>query len=326
MNRFISSLFIVLIACQTPKQGNPSLQPGGDYVDIQGGKVWYGVMGAGDATPLLCLHGGPGGTSKSFLSLAKLSKERPVILMDQLGSGLSSFHEDSTLLTVENFVEQVKAVKEALNLNEFYLMGHSWGTALALEYYTAYPDGVKGIVFNSPYFSTSTWIKDTDILVSSLPDTIQEAIAVAEANYEFESQAYKDAMDVFFKNFLVRKDKDYWPTLSYQLIDPAYDSVEVKGNSYIYNYMWGPSEFSPTGTLLDYENTDALKAISVPVLFTTGEYDEARPETVEHYTSLVGNATFITIPDAGHGSSRDNQSAYLKAHRDFAKRIDASAE
>ena len=323
MNRFISLLFFILIACQSPEKGNPSLQSGGYYADIQGGKVWFGIMGEGDATPLLCRHGGPGGTSKSFLSLAELSRERPVILMDQLGSGLSSYHEDSTLLTVENFVEQVKAVKETLNLKEFYLMGHSWGTALALEYYSKYPDGVKGIVFNSPYFSTSTWIKDTDLLVSTLPDSIQEAIFFAETNYEFESQSYKDAMDVFFKNFLVRKDEAEWPTLSYQLIDPKYDSVEVKSNSYIYNYMWGPSEFSPTGTLLNYENIDALKGIKVPVLFTTGEYDEARPETVELFTNMVPDASFIEIPKAGHGSTRDNQPAYLKAHRDFTNQIDA---
>ena len=53
--------------------------------------------------------------------------------MDQLGSGLSTFHEDTSLLKVENFVDQVKALTDKLNLNEFYLTGHSWGTALALE-------------------------------------------------------------------------------------------------------------------------------------------------------------------------------------------------
>ena len=87
--------------------------------------------------------------------------------------------------------------------------------------------------------------------------------------------------------------------------------------------MWGPSEFSPTGTLLNYENTDALKGIKVSVLFTTGEYDEARPETVELFTSMVPDATFIEIPNAGHGSTRDNQPAYLKAHRDFTNLVDA---
>ena len=254
--------------------------------------------------------------------MTDLAEDRPVILMDQLGGGLSTYHEDTTLLTVNHFVEQVRAVKEALNLNEFYLSGGSWGTALALEYYSAYPDGVKGIVFNSPYFSTSTWIADTDTLISTLPDSIQQAIQIAEETGAFDTEAYKDAETVFFKNFLVRTDMSVVERPSYKIINPAYDTMDITGNDFIYNYMWGPSEFSPTGTLLNYENIDALGKISIPVLFTTGQYDEARPSTVEKFAGMVANSEFVEIPDAGHGTIIDNREAVIKAHRDFANRVD----
>ena len=150
-------LFILFltIACGSSNDTNPYLKSEFGYVEVKGGKIWYGILGEGVEAPYLYLHGGPGGKSEGGVYLNDISDERPIILMDQLGGGLSTYHEDTTLLQVDEFVEQVKALTDELNLNEFYLTGHSWGTALALEYYLKYPKGIKGIVFNSPYFSTS---------------------------------------------------------------------------------------------------------------------------------------------------------------------------
>lgn len=298
------------------------MRSGDGFVEVEGGRVWYGVMGEGNATPYLKLHGGPGGISRGGTYLMGMADERPVILMDQLGGGLSTYHEDTTLLTVGHFVEQVKALKEALNLNEFYLTGSSWGTALALEYYSTYPEGVKGIVFNSPYFSTSTWISDTDTLIATLPDSIQQAILIAEQTNSFGTESYSKAMDVFFENFIIRTPISELNAPSYKIFNPSYDTMEIKGNSFIYNYMWGPSEFSPTGTLLNYENIDALKRISVPVLFTTGEFDEARPSTVRKFVKLVPGSELIVIPNAGHGTFADNTEVVVEAHRNFANQVD----
>ena len=55
---------------------------------------------------------------------------------------------------------------------------------------------------------------------------------------------------------------------------------------------------------------------------TTGEFDEARPSTVKRFTSLVSDAEYIEIPNAGHASSIDNPQVLIKAHRDFANRLD----
>ena len=315
---------ILFVGCQANDEGNPYLTTGEAFVEVEGGEVWVGIMGEGTNTPYLCLHGGPGGTSRSKLLMRNLAEERPILLMDQLGGGLSTYHEDTTLLTVGHFVEQVRAVKEALGLNEFYLSGGSWGTALALEYYSAYPEGVKGIVFNSPYFSTSTWIADTDTLISTLPDSIQQVIRIAEETNMFDTKAYKEAEAIFFKNFLIRTDASALSPPSYSLINPAYDAKPITGNRFIYMYMWGPSEFSPTGTLLNYENAKALTQVKVPVLFTTGEFDEARPATVRKYASMVANSEYVEIPGAGHGTIIDNTEAVVKAHRDFANRVDES--
>jgi proline iminopeptidase len=303
---------ILLIALITGCKPSPQLKAGEGYVNVQGGKIWYRILGEGKQTPVLMLHGGPGGTSKSFYQFADLGRDRPVIIFDQLGSGRSDYHTDTTLLRVENFVEQVQALKTALKLKEFYLHGHSWGTALALEYYLKYPKGIKAIIFNSPYFSTSLWKADADTLISTLPDSVQYAIKIGEKNHQYESPEYKNANEVFTKNFGVRNKR----------LTSELDTAASKGNKFIYNYMWGPTEFTATGTLFNYNRVQELKKIKVPTLFITGEFDEARPATVQYFQSLVPNSQFVVIDGAGHGTMHDNKSRNISAIKEFLDEAD----
>jgi proline iminopeptidase len=305
----VIGVLILFIAGCTPseKTTNPYLKAKDGFIKVEGGKIWYGIMGEGNNTPLLYLHGGPGG--KSNFNLSEIADERPVIIFDQLGNGRSDHHKDTTLLKVHKLVEQVRAVKTALNLNEFYLSGGSWGTALALEYYNKYPEGIKGLIFNSPYFSTSIWTADADILIAALPDSIQSAIRIAEADSIFNTDSYANANKIFAKKHGRRTAYKPHP----------YDTLEYKSDPFIYNYMWGPSEFTSTGTLRNYDIHQTLKDIKVPVLFTTGEFDEARPETVRKLSDLVPKSTMVVIEGAGHSTSNDNRPALIFAMKQFLK-------
>lgn len=299
MRPSILSLFItifLIVGCQSPTK--LSIQQG--KIEVAGGEIWYKVMGEGDGIPILTLHGGPGGTHRSFYQLSPQNKDRKVMLFDQLGSGRSDYHTDTTLMTVQHFVEQVKAVKEALALEEFYLLGHSWGGSLAVEYYLQHPEGIKALILSSPLISTPRWEADADTLISSLPLEMQAIINEANTTGEYDTEAYKKADAFYWSQFGLRTEKKTNPL----------DSVEVSGNRVIYNYMWGPSEFRCTGTLKDFDRTADLKEISVPTLFITGEFDEARPQTVAYFSSLVPDAEFEVIAGAGHSTLHDNQNAY----------------
>ena len=56
-------------------------------------------------------------------------------------------------------------------------------------------------------------------------------------------------------------------------------------NTNLYGYMWGPSEFTISGTLKDYNGTSFLPMIKVPTLFTVGEFDEINPDIVKDLAS-----------------------------------------
>lgn len=302
------TLSVLVFGCQR----NPELASGEGYINVKGGKIWYRILGEGDETPLLLTHGGPGGTSRSFYLFAPLSTDRPIILFDQLGSGRSDHHNDTSLLTVDNFVEQVAALKTYLGLNEFYLHGHSWGTALALEYYSKHPQGIKALIFNSPYFSTPVWTADADTLIATLPDSVQLAIKTGEETGEFSAPSYQMANTVYAKNFGVRKTR----------LTSELDTVAAPGSPFIYNYMWGPTEFTATGTLKTYDNLENVKKVSVPTLFITGEFDEARPATVRYFQSMVPNSRLAIIEGAGHGTMHDNLDQNLRAIKSFLDSVE----
>jgi proline iminopeptidase len=87
--------------------------------------------------------------------------------------------------------------------------------------------------------------------------------------------------------------------------------------------MWGPSEFTSTGTLRNYDRLEQLKTVSVPVLLFTGEYDEARPTTVQYYQSLIPDATYREIPNAAHSTLNDNKEETLQVVMEFLRKINS---
>ncbi len=301
-------MILTAASCQHSKK----LIPGEGYIDVPGGKVWYRIAGQGPGIPILLLHGGPGVPSYYLKPLDELGKKRPVIFYDQLGCGKSGRITDTALMTVEHFVNELELVKQKLGLNEYYLLGQSWGTMLGTDYYLKHPEGIKALVLSSPAISIPMWLRDADTLISSLPDSIQKDIRCNEQNKTFDSPAYQKAVKIYYQNFLARK-------LPWSLdIDSAFS--QEGGN--VYNYMGGPSEFTMIGPLKDYDRTSRLAEIKIPTLFITGEFDEARQTTVKYYQSLVPGAKFALIKNAGHMTMQDNPRENIEVINDFLNEIE----
>lgn len=87
--------------------------------------------------------------------------------------------------------------------------------------------------------------------------------------------------------------------------------------------MWGPSEFAATGTLKDYEREDVLPDLELPVLFTAGRYDEATPETLQYFHSLVPNSEIAIFENSAHMTMLDEPQNYTDVVRQFLKKVDS---
>ena len=138
-----------------------------------------------------------------------------------------------------------------------------------------------------------------------LPDSIQEAIRVHEAAGTYSAPAYQNAMQVFYSRFLTLRG------------GPEVDSTFAHFGADLYGYMWGPSEFTATGTLRDYDRTARLGELRLPVLYTAGEFDEARPTTVAYYRSLTPSAELSIIPGSAHLTTIDAPEAFADTVRRF---------
>lgn len=151
------------------------------HIEVNGGNVWYRITGKGPRIPLLVLHGGPGSKSSDSDPLRQLGTDRPVIQYDQLGSGKSDRPTDTSLWTVERFVEELEQVVEALGLEEFHLLGHSWGTMLAASYLFKNPKGVRSVIFSGPALDAQRWERDQRNLLKSFRRTSRRRLSGASA-------------------------------------------------------------------------------------------------------------------------------------------------
>ncbi len=314
MIKNLSVLLILLsfgIACTCQ-----DLQPEEGFVNVQGGRIWYKVLGDGNGLPLMVVHGGPGSRScVSITAFSLLSGERPVIVFDQLESGFSDRPGDTSLWKLPFFIKQVEAIKNALQLKKFHLLGSSWGAAVVIEYMLTYnPEEVVSVIFSGPYLSTKKWMEDAKILLAGLPPEVQDTIAKYEALEQYDAPAYLAATDSFYVRYLSRTN---WPPKK---------SPDCEGakpfNSAIYNFMWGPTEFTAIGTLKDFDHTHRLHELKLPVLFVAGEYDEVRIETLLGYQKMVQGSQSIIIPGSGHSKTTDRPEEYIKALSNFLKGID----
>ena len=282
-------------------------------IDVPGGRVWYRIVGSGTKTPLLLLHGGPGAPSYYLKPLAALADERPVVFYDQLGCGHSPAPADSSLWTIDRFVRELAAVRQALHLEQVHILGTSWGTILALEYMKTHPSGVESIVMASPALDIHQWSADAESLKSTLPDSTQRVIADAEKRGATDSPAYQAAMMEYYQRYVARRQP--W--------SPDIDSTFAQLGQSVYTTMDGPSEFTLTGTLHDYDGTAFLSRLSLPVLYTCGEFDEALPRTVAAFARATPGAEMRIFPGAAHVTMHDDSANSVAAVRDFLRRADA---
>ena len=283
------------------------LEPGEGFVEVDGGKVWYEIVGSGTATPLLLLHGGPGAPSHYLKPLERVAVDRPVIFYDQLGAGRSPAPQDPALWTVERFVKELGQVREALGLEEVHILGHSWGSMLAMDYMLTRPEGVKSLTFASPALNISRWTQDARELLKALPEETQALIERHEAEGTTDAPEYQDAVMAYYGLYLSRSEP-WSPDLL-----AAFEGF----NTDLYHYMWGPSEFTATGTLEGYDREAEMAELDLPVLFTTGRYDEATPETVRHFQGLVPGAKIRIFENSAHMTMLDEPEEYSEVIRQF---------
>jgi proline iminopeptidase len=261
------------------------------YIEVPGGRVWYRAVGEpSDATPLLCLHGGPGFTHYYLEPLEALAEQRRVIFYDQLGCGRSDQPDDLSLWTVDRFVEELAQVREALGLEKLHLFGSSWGGMLALQYTLDRRPELASLTLCGSPASMIRWVSDCEELLATEPAEVRQVIREHEAAGFTACPEYQSAILGFYREHVCRLRP--WPAgLERSFAEAGYA---------VYNTMNGPSEFTVTGTLKNWDVMDRLGEISVPTLLVGGRYDECTPGHPEEMHRRIAGSQLAIIEDASH--------------------------
>lgn len=285
-----------------------------NYLSVTGGKIWYKIAGTEKGgTPLILIHGGPGATHDYLLPLEELADKRPVIFYDQLGCGKSDNPADVSLWTIERYVEELDLLCKSLNFKNYHILGQSWGGTLAVEYaLSGLSDRIKSLILSAPLISSSRWAEDQREYIDQMPDMMKSTILRCEAGGDFNNPEYQKALEEFYNRHLCRIQP---------LPEPMQKTFE-KMNTEMYAYMWGPSEFTVNGTCKDYDASERISAIKVPVLFTAGEFDEATPESLTYFSNKIEGSKVIVFENASHSHHLEKQKEYIKAVSDFLKIIE----
>src|SRR5690349_8411409 len=243
------------------------------YVPFEGYRTWYRIVGDREEEgklPLLCLHGGPGIAHDYLKPLEALARTgRRVIFYDQLGCGNSDHPHDPSLWNVDLFVREVAAVRKSLGLDQIHLLGQSWGGFLAQEYMLTNPTGVKSLILANSAASTQRWIDEANLLRAKLPEKTRQILQEHEDAGTIDHPDYVLATEIYYRRHLCRLMP--WPHCLERALNQLSQDPEV------YNTMWGPTEFTCTGRLQNWNIEDRLSEIHVPTLIISGEYDESTP-------------------------------------------------
>ena len=286
-------------------------------------KVWTKRVGNNPTMKVLLLHGGPGATHEYFEAFDSYFPNAGIeyYYYDQLESAYSEQPNDSTLWSVDRYVDEVEQVRKALGLDSsnFYLLGNSWGGILCMEYALKYQDNLKGLIITNMMASVPEYNKyANEVLGPQLPPEVLKEVKELEAKREFKNPRYSELLfQYYYTEHVLRMPLEEWP-------DPV-NRAFAKLNPNLYVTMQGPSEFGIVGDakLKDWDITTELPRITVPTLSVGGAYDTMDPKHMEWIATQVQNGQYLHCPNGSHLSMYDDPEVYFDGIIKFIKEVDA---
>ncbi|MDX1890585.1 proline iminopeptidase-family hydrolase [Mycolicibacterium sp. 050158] len=274
-----------------------------------------------DALPLFVLHGGPGMAHDYVRNLAALAEEtgRTVVHYDQIGCGRSTHLPDAPVDFWQPglFVDEFHAVRAALNIDRYHLLGQSWGGMLGAEIAVRGPEGLVSLaICNSPA-SMQLWVQAANELRALLPTDIRAALDAHEAAGTVTDPEYLAATQEFYRRHVCRVEP--------MPLDFVDSEKQMEAEPTVYHTMNGPNEFHVVGTLGDWSIVDRLPQITAPTLVVAGEFDEATPATWQPFVDLIPNVESHVFPDTSHCTHLEKPEEFRGVIADFLARHDPAA-
>ncbi len=288
------------------------------FVDAHSVLIYYKTVGRG--APLVIVHGGPGASHDYFLPyLLPLARHNRLIFIDERGSGRSQKLENPTGYTVENMVEDVEAVRQALQLGKIALLGHSYGGVLAQAYAFKYQRNLTHLILCSTFHSTREMNQVLGRIKEKMAPELRERINRMEKEGLFGHGKDYEKNRYTAEYMVAAWGEGYFPYLYQNRPDPNFDPVGQGVMAWdLYREMWGShGEYVIDGNLAAVEYADRLSMIRVSTLITVGDHDECDPSLSREMHERIAGSQLVIFPRSGHMTFVDQPLLFLNAVEKF---------
>ena len=280
---------------QTARQG---------LLSLDDARIFYEVVGDGD--PIIVVHGGPG-LDHEYLQpgLDALGNRNTLVYYDQRGTGRSSVQLQESAVNFDAFVEDIDRLREALGYQEVSVLGHSFGSLLALEYARRYPDRTRALILMNPVEPGTRY---------------QEATARRQAQGRSEEVAREMAALRESEGFQARDPATLsrFYRLAFRAVMKEPDRVDeldldLAGST----ARQGQDVARLLGTSMGaVEWWDRISAVDVPTLVLHGRYDAPPTDMARELAEAFPLGTFEVL-DAGHFPYLEDRQGLLSAVSSF---------
>lgn len=279
-----------------------------------GFNVWTRKVG-NSSIKLLLLHGGPGMTHEYLESFQDYLPDQgiEIYFYDQLGSYFSDQPDDPSLWNVDRFREEVEEVRQKLGLDEFYLLGSSWGGFLAIEYAVKYQSHLKGLILSNTTASIAAYSKYINELRDKLPADVIDKLDEYERNEDYSNPEYEALLDEHLNNkYICRLDP--WPDAAKR----GFGNI----NPQVYETLHGPNEFLVTGNYKDWNRWNDLENINVPTLVLGSRYDSMSMSDQEEMNRRIPNSKLAICENGSHLAMWDDADNYFSYLKEFIAEVE----
>lgn len=263
-------------------------------IPVGGAELYAREVGHGPA--IIVLHGGPDFDHSYLLpELDRLSDSYRLIYYDQRGRGRSGAGVKPEEVTLASDIDDIDKVRQFYHLDSVVLLGHSWGTLLALEYALRYPARVSRLILMNPApASAADYQQLRKEWLEKRADAVEgkKKIAATAGYKEGDPAAVTAYYRIHFKPAFARPEtyEKFMARLSASFTKEGVlkaRAVEARLDD-------------ETWLLPGYDLIPRIKSLKIPTLVISGDHEFIPASTAEHIAQAIPGARLVTLKDCGH--------------------------
>jgi pimeloyl-ACP methyl ester carboxylesterase len=272
-----------------------------------GRKLEYRQLGNGPV--LVCHPGGPGFSSLYFSDLAGLWERYTLVMLNPRGTGGSDRPADARAYQIDDYVDDVEALREHLGLERLMLLGHSHGGTVAQAYAARHPARVRKLVLASTlarFASEHERAMRAGMDQRSNQPWYPDALAALEAEQEGKFETDEEMSELVFRElplYFARYgavEAGYLDTLKTEVLNA--DTLKLFNNE-IFN---------------TFDLRDIHARISSPTLVITGSEDFiCGPVCADEIAAGIAGSKKVIVGDSGHMIFIEQPEAFHSEVADF---------